>query len=72
MIEERREVIVYNVHAKCECGGLFTPASDFIQWDNKNSISLSDDEFKYKYLCNSCNEELIINKKYPYQEFIEV
>ena len=73
IVERKAEVKTFNVYADCSCGGIFERAPDFIVWDNNNTVGdLSDDTFSYKYICIDCSEEIISDKKYPLQEFIEI
>ena len=75
MIEERKAVNVYNVYAKCDnnCDGTYIPHQDYIVWDdNGTKNDLSDDTFMYRYICDKCSNVIISDKKYPYQEFVEV
>jgi hypothetical protein len=73
IVERKKEVKTYNVYADCSCGGKYQRAEDFIVWNNNDTISdLSDDTFSYKYICDTCDDELITDIKYPFQEFIEI
>jgi hypothetical protein len=75
MREERKEVKVFNVYAKCDdstCTGYYIENDPFIIWDSKNTSTLSDDTFIYSYKCSICGSTKTDSKKYPYQEFVEI
>ena len=70
MIENKKEVKVYNITLECECGGKCIKNEPFIVWDNNNTKSdLSDDTFVYSYICDTCSTTYESGILYPYQSF---
>jgi len=78
--EVKKEVKVYNVYATCNelvngvtCTGDYVENVPFLVWDNKGTVGdLSDDTFEYSYICDICSKVQNSQKKYPYQEFVEI